>query len=90
MYKKGEKAERHTVIKMQINVGNKCRYSWYKLTDGATCKFSGKIQKINFSEQTKQAILHEMWLKKINLQKKYTGDVFLGSVLRFHHFHSKN
>ena len=28
-----------------------------------------KIQKMYFSEQTKQAILHEMWLKKIKLQK---------------------
>ena len=51
-----------------MNVGNKCRYSWYKVTDGATGTFSGKIRKINFSEQTKQAILREMWLKKIKLQ----------------------
>ena len=54
---------------MQMNVGNKCRYSWYKVTDGATGKVNEKIQKINFSEQTKQAILHEIWLKKIKLQK---------------------
>ena len=80
--------ERHTFIKMQMNVGNECRYSWYKVTDGATGKLNGKIQKINFSEQTKQAILHEMWLKKMKL-KKYTGAVFLGSVLHFHHFCSK-
>ena len=51
-----------------MNVGNKCRYSWYKVTDGATGKFNEKIQKINFSEQTKQAILCEIWLKKIKLQ----------------------
>ena len=41
----------------------------YKVTDGATAKFNGKIQKINFSEQTKQAILHWMWLMKIKLQE---------------------
>ena len=55
--------ERETFIKMQMNVGNKRRYSWYKVTDGATGKLNGKIQKINFCEQTKQAILHEMLLK---------------------------
>ena len=54
---------------MQMDVGNKCRYSRYKVTDGAKGKLNGKIKKINFSEQTKQAILHEMWLKKIKLQK---------------------
>ena len=61
--------ERHTFIKMPMNVGDTCRYSWHKVTDGATGKFNGKIQKNNFSEQTKQEILHEMWLKEIKLQQ---------------------
>ena len=45
---------------MQMNVGNKRRYSSYKVADGATGKFNGKLQKINFSEQAKQTILHEI------------------------------
>ena len=63
---------------MQMNVGNKCKYSWHKVTDGATGKLNGKIQKINFYEQTKQAILHEMWLKKI-VTKKLMFSNFIGN-----------
>ena len=75
---------------MQMSVGNKCRYSWYKVTDGATDKFNGKIQKINFSEQKKQACTGTgNVIEESKVTKKYTGDVFSGSVLRFHHFWSK-